>query len=282
MLLILMHNNKDYLEYLSQLALREGIKDSTFVSKKGIGIRLLGGDATFVFSRGSSVEAYDKAFVAIVKSEEETKHFLDVIEGDDYLERLNMQDKGFVCVIPFHYVKSLESESLSKSRKTEVKITNFLKKERIRLNLRASCKEEAIKEMTALLGNAIEISNFELFLKDVFKRESLKATGIVNGIAIPHARTQAVKEFVIAVGRSYDGVDFGALDNRPAKLIFLIGTPKDKGVNTYLRILAHLTRLLQKEDFKNGLLCASSPEEIIEQFRKVESLSSYEKVPMLC
>lgn len=281
MLAIIMHNNQDYLEYLAQLAIKEGIKDFTFVKKKGIGTRLLGGDSSFIFTRGSRAEAYEKAFIAVVKGEEKTKHFLDVIEGDDYLERLNMQDKGFICAVPFRYVKNFELESPSKDEKTAVKITNFLREERIALDLSAYDKEDAIRKVAALLGNATEISDFDLFLKDVFERELLSTTGIGNGIAIPHARTRAVKEFVIAVGRSSDGVDFGALDNRPANLIFLMGTPKDKGLNSYLRILAHLTRLLQKEDFKKGLLYASSPKEIVEQFREVEGLSSHEKVPIL-
>ena len=280
MLVIVMHNNQDYLEYLTQLAVREGIKDFSLVKRKGIGTRVLGGDASFIFSRGSMVEAYEKAFVSVVKGEEKTKHFLDVIENDDYLERLNMQDKGFICVVPFRYVTNFELESPPRHKGTGVTIHNLLKEERIILDLQASHKQGAIKEIAALLGNATEISDFDLFLKDVFEREALNTTGIGNGIAIPHTRTQAVKEFVIAVGRSSGGVEFGALDKRPAKLIFLMGTPKDKGVNSYLMILAHLTRLLQKEEFTKGLLGASSPQEIIEQFRKVEELNVREQVPM--
>jgi len=75
MLVSRMHNNQDYFEYLAQLAIREGIKDFTFVEKKGIGTRLLGGDASFIFSRGSRIEAYEKAFVAVVKNEEKTRRF---------------------------------------------------------------------------------------------------------------------------------------------------------------------------------------------------------------
>lgn len=270
MLIIVMHNNKEYLDTLTQLAIREGINDFTIVKKKSIGTRLLGGDASFIFTRGSMVEAYEKAFVAVVKGEEKTRNFLNIIEGDDHLERLNLQDKGFICAVPFRYVTNFELESPSKSENTGVKIANFLRQERITLDLRASHKEEAIKETAALLGSAAEISDFDLFLKDVFERETLNTTGIGNGIAIPHARTNSVKEFVIAVGRSASGIDFAALDNKPVKLIFLVGTPKEKGLNSYLKILAHLSRLLRKDDFKKGLLHASSPEEIIEQFRKVE------------
>ncbi|MFH1504957.1 MAG: fructose PTS transporter subunit IIA [Candidatus Omnitrophota bacterium] len=270
MLVIVMHNNQDYLECLSRLAVKKEIKDFTIIKKKGIGTRLLGGGINFIFSRGSRVEAYEKAFAAIIKGEEKTKLFLDAIEGDDYLERVNIEDKGFVCVLPFSYITNFELEMPSKSKETEIKISSFLKEDRITLNLKASGKEDSIKKMAALLKDAPEISDFDLFLNDVSERESLNTTGIGDGIAIPHARTQAVNEFVISIGRSLDGIDFGALDNKPAKLIFLMGTPKDKGLNSYLRILARLTRLLRKDDFRKSLRGALSPKEIIEQFRKIE------------
>jgi len=131
-------------------------------------------------------------------------------------------------------------------------------------------KEEAIKEVANLIKDAPEIIDFESFVKDIFDREALATTAIGSQIAIPHARSDNVKNFVIAFGRSREGIDFNALDNKPVKLIFLMGTPKEEGINDYLKILAHLTRLLQKETFRESLLKAKSPEEIIEEFEKVE------------
>jgi len=106
-----MHNNQEYLEHLNQAALKEGIKDIAIIKKSGIGTRLIGGTSDIIFTRGSMHNAYDKAFVATVKGEEKTKHFLDIIEADTYLEQLNMQDRGFVCAVPFHYIKNFELES---------------------------------------------------------------------------------------------------------------------------------------------------------------------------
>ncbi|MFH1504954.1 MAG: PTS sugar transporter subunit IIA [Candidatus Omnitrophota bacterium] len=151
-----------------------------------------------------------------------------------------------------------------------MKISDYLKKDRISLCLKAQVKEDAVKELSIFLKGAPEIIDFDLFLKDVFERESLKTTGIGNGIAIPHARTEAVKNFVIVFGKSTEGVEFDSLDAKPVKLIFLMGTPKGKNLNDYLEILARLTRLLQHESFRNALLQASSPEEIINEFNKAE------------
>ncbi|MCD6228190.1 MAG: PTS sugar transporter subunit IIA [Candidatus Omnitrophica bacterium] len=151
-----------------------------------------------------------------------------------------------------------------------MKVASFLKKERMIMNLEAQTKEEAIKEVANLIKDAPEIIDFESFVKDIFDREALATTAIGSQIAIPHARSDNVKNFVIAFGRSREGIDFNALDNKPVKLIFLMGTPKEEGINDYLKILAHLTRLLQKETFRESLLKAKSPEEIIEEFEKVE------------
>ena len=151
-----------------------------------------------------------------------------------------------------------------------MKVASFLKKERMIMNLEAQTKEEAIKEVANLIKDAPEIIDFESFVKDIFDREALATTAIGSQVAIPHARSDNVKNFVIAFGRSREGIDFNALDNKPVKLIFLMGTPKEEGINDYLKILAHLTRLLQKDTFRESLLKAKSPEEIIEEFEKVE------------
>jgi mannitol/fructose-specific phosphotransferase system IIA component (Ntr-type) len=93
------------------------------------------------------------------------------------------------------------------------------------------------------------------------------------GIALPHARSEYVDSFVIAIGRVKDGVNFGSLDGEPVRLVFLMGTPKEK-VQSYLKLLAHLTRLLKRESVRSLLFEAETPEEIIEIFKKEESFSN--------
>lgn len=152
-----------------------------------------------------------------------------------------------------------------------MKVIDYLKEERIALNIKARTKEEAIKELSVFLKDASEISDFDIFLKDVFERESLKTTGIGSELALPHARTDAVKSFVIAFGRSEEGVEFESLDRNPAKIIILMGTPKGRDLNSYLEILARLTRLLRRESFRKALLDAKTPGEIIDEFGKIEN-----------
>lgn len=69
---------------------------------------------------------------------------------------------------------------------------------------------------------------------------------------------------------SQEGVEFNSVDGKPAKLIFLMGTPKEKELGNYLKILSRLTRLLDKESFRNSLLKANSPKEIIDEFERYD------------
>lgn len=152
-----------------------------------------------------------------------------------------------------------------------MRIRDYLRDDRMIFDLKARNKKETIKKISVLLKKADEMIDFDVFLKDVFEREELKTTGIGKEVAIPHARTDAVKDFVMVFAKSPEGVKFNSLDGKPVKLIFLIGTPKKEKLNNHLKILARLTKLLQEKSFRDSLLNASSSKEIIEKFRELES-----------
>jgi fructose-specific phosphotransferase system IIA component len=270
MLVIVMHNKREYLEALVKLMRREGISDATVIEKKNIGVRLIGMHSSIIFHKGNLLSIYDKAFVAVIRDEERIKRLINLIETDPDLLFLNTEDKGFICTLPFHYLKNFELESLPQRGELKMKVTDYLDEIHMELNLKASSKEEAIKNLGVLLKNSDAILSYDVFIKDVFEREMLNTTGIGHNIAIPHARTDAVNDFVIAFGRIPNGLEFGSLDKMPVKLIFLMGTPKEKGLNSYLKILSSLTRRLGKESFREQLLNASNPGGIIEIFKNSE------------
>jgi len=272
MLVIVMHNNQAYLEFLLQLARKEHITDATIITGKNFGLRLIGPTTSFIYSKGKILDAYNKAFVAAVKGEEKVKLFIDRIERDSILEKLNIDDKEFLCTVPFHYIRQIELELAKKEEAGKtMKVVDFLTKDKILLDIKSKTKEEAIKEVASLLKSSKRIRDYEQFLKDIFERESLNTTGIGNAVAIPHARTDAVSDFVMAYGRAGEGIEFDSLDSKPVKFIFLMGTPKNKGLNDYLQLLAHLTRLLNKNDFQQALLKAGGPEEVVRLFASFES-----------
>jgi fructose-specific phosphotransferase system IIA component len=150
-----------------------------------------------------------------------------------------------------------------------VKLSEYITSSQICLELQARDKEGVITELAEYIKEASGMKSFKTFLKDVFKREEVATTGIGGEVAIPHARTDAVESFVIGFGRSSEGVDFKALDSKPCKLFFMLGTPKDQ-VPQYLQILAHLTRLLKNQSFCNELLAAKTPETVIHVFEDAE------------
>jgi len=150
-----------------------------------------------------------------------------------------------------------------------VEVKGYIREELINLDLLSERKEDAIRELARLMERTQGMIDFDLFLEDVFKRERLGTTGIGDGIAIPHARTDAVDQLVIALGRSARGVEFESLDGKKVKLLFLMGTPRGS-VSHYLKILAQLTRLLKEDAFRDKLLEAQDKERVVSLFREIE------------
>ena len=151
-----------------------------------------------------------------------------------------------------------------------MKIADFLKKECCVVKLKSPDKEGAIREMVCCLREDGKVKDPEKFIKEILKRENMGSTGIGYGVALPHARTDAVSDFVIAFGHSKNGIDFNSLDEDKVKLVFLMGANPHE-LNLYLRLLAELSKLLLDASFRSLLLKASSREEIIEIFRKFEA-----------
>lgn len=148
-------------------------------------------------------------------------------------------------------------------------LSNLMREDLICLSLKAEKKREVISEMVALLAKTREITNRAKFLRAIMEREKLASTGVGEGVAIPHARTEAAKEMVIAFARSEKGVDFDSLDKEPAYLIFMIAAP-EKVIGPYLSVLARISRLLRKKSFRDKLRNAKSAEEVTEAIKAVE------------
>jgi PTS system fructose-specific IIC component len=150
-----------------------------------------------------------------------------------------------------------------------MKITELLSKETILLHMDGSQKEEAINQLVNVLYRADKISDCGAFKAEILKREQLSTTGIGDGIAIPHAKTKAVKKAAIAFGKSVAGIDYEALDGKPSHLFFMIAAPEGAN-NTHLDALARLSGMLMKAEVRYQLLTATTAEEIIEIINKYD------------
>ncbi len=150
-----------------------------------------------------------------------------------------------------------------------MKITELLKKEGIKIGGSAKDKQDAIDQMVALMVNEGNINDPEKYKKAVEVREQESTTAIGEGIAIPHAKTDAVTAPGLAAMTLPDGVDYGAPDEEPSDLIFLIAAPNTKD-NVHLDVLSRLSTLLMDDDFTDALRAAKTKEEFLAIIDKTE------------
>ena len=116
--------------------------------------------------------------------------------------------------------------------------------------------------MVSVLDTAGKLTNRIEFKEAIIKREEQSTTGIGDGIAIPHAKTNAVKQAAIAFGRSAAGVNYESLDGQPAHLFFMIAATEGAN-NTHLEALHGYPRLLMKEEVRKQLLKANIGGEVL-------------------
>jgi len=151
-----------------------------------------------------------------------------------------------------------------------MKLMDFLISEAIEPNMKSNNKTDAIKELVALLKSTGTIAEDELVARVVLEREELGSTGIGEGIAVPHGKSDAVDKVVAAFGRSEKGIDFKSeADNIPVRLVFLLVAPIGSS-GPHLLALARISRLLKSKDFRERLLKAKSKSEIVEIFKSEE------------
>lgn len=154
-----------------------------------------------------------------------------------------------------------------------MRITDLLKPEGIKLGGSASSKQDAINQMVDLMVKEGNITDKEKYKAAVFAREQESTTAVGEGIAIPHAKTDAVKAPGLAAMTVPDGVDYDSPDGEPSNLIFLIAAPNTKE-NVHLEVLSRLSTLLMDDDFTAKLRAAKTPAE----FRKIVDDTETEKL----
>ena len=150
-----------------------------------------------------------------------------------------------------------------------MKISQLLCIDTIKLNLKATNKDEVINQLVDVLWDAGKLNDKDLYKEEILKRESLSSTGIGERIAIPHAKTSAVKNAALALGIYKDGVDYDSLDGEPVNIVFMIAAPEGAN-NEHLETLSRLSVLLMNPEFKNGLLNAKTPQEVLSLIDKFE------------
>ena len=134
--------------------------------------------------------------------------------------------------------------------------------ETISLDLKGNDKEEILAEMVELLSASGHIRDKEAVLKAVTDREKRMSTGMQNGIAIPHGKTDSVDCLVAALGIKREGIDFGALDGQPST-IFVMTVSPDSRTGPHIQFLAEVSRPLNDASVRAKILSAASREEVL-------------------
>jgi fructose-specific phosphotransferase system IIA component len=130
----------------------------------------------------------------------------------------------------------------------------------VKVPLKKSTKTEIIKELVELLDKNKAISNPGGIIEAVFEREKIMTTGVGNGVAIPHCKHKGTRNFAVALGIHYQGIDFESIDKKPAKIIFLLVGPEDQP-GTHIKLLSRISRIISKDEVRERVLdCKTSPE----------------------
>ncbi|MDX1807050.1 MAG: fructose PTS transporter subunit IIA, partial [Paenisporosarcina sp.] len=143
-----------------------------------------------------------------------------------------------------------------------MKITQLLTENTIILDLQAASKQDVLTELIDKLDQAGKLKDKKAFTRDILAREAQSTTGIGDGIAIPHAKSAAVKAPAIAFGRSLAGLDYESLDGQPAHLFFMIAASEGAN-NDHLDALSRLATFLMDSNFRQKILEATSIEEVL-------------------
>lgn len=149
-------------------------------------------------------------------------------------------------------------------------LTQILEPQCVKVPLEGTDKESVITELVNLLDAGKLLTDKNDVLQAILSRESTRSTGIGSGIAIPHDKCKGVKDLVMAIGISRQGIDFQSIDGKPVYIIVLLASPIDR-TGPHIQALARISRLMLDEDFKNKLQNAKSSQELYDLINDKEA-----------
>lgn len=142
-----------------------------------------------------------------------------------------------------------------------MELRDFFSEDVVTLDLQATSKDEALKELIATLR--LDEKSEGILYKMLKRRENLGSTGIGKGIAIPHCRSLVVNRLRVAFGRKREGMDFRAIDEQPVYNIFLIVAPPLEVSNQYLPVLGKIAQFSKEPDVASRLQQINSPTDFL-------------------
>jgi len=150
-----------------------------------------------------------------------------------------------------------------------MKISDILSPDVIEVNLDVKDKEDSLNKIIVLAAKSGKISDVEKVSRTIHEREKLVSTGVGKGFAIPHGKTDAINDIIAAFVITKDPIDFDSIDGEPVRFIFLL-VGKETLLNTHIKLLSRISRLMNKDEFRAKLLQAKTKEEVLKIFKDEE------------
>jgi fructose-specific phosphotransferase system IIA component len=150
-----------------------------------------------------------------------------------------------------------------------MKISDILSPEVIEINLDVADKDDSIRKIIEISARSGKVLDVQKVTDTIFERERLVSTGVGKGFAIPHGKTDAIKDIVASFVITKGPIDFDSIDGEPVRFIFLL-IGKETLLNTHIKLLSRISRLMNKEEFRDKLLDAKTKEEVLNIFREEE------------
>ncbi len=150
-----------------------------------------------------------------------------------------------------------------------MKVFELLDEKFILTDFKSDDKEYVINELIDLYKENDKVNDIEKVRTAILDREKIMSTGVGKGFAIPHGKTNAVNDVIAAFGKTTRDIDYDALDGNPVHLVFLL-VGRDDMVSKHIKLLSRISRLMNKDEFRERFINANSKEEIINIFMEEE------------
>lgn len=137
-----------------------------------------------------------------------------------------------------------------------------LNKSLVATGVTAGTKDEVIEYLLGMLDGTGKVRDLDLARRDIERSERVMAFGMQHGIAIPHAKTEAVEELLACVAVTENPVDFSGIDGTPSRIFIMTLSPPDQ-VGPHIRFLSEIGRLLKNRKLRKAILQAETPEELL-------------------
>ena len=150
-----------------------------------------------------------------------------------------------------------------------MKVFELLDEKFILTDFKSDDKEYVINELIDLYKENDKVNDIEKVRTAILDREKIMSTGVGKGFAIPHGKTNAVTDVIAAFGKTTRDIDYDALDGNPVHLVFLL-VGRDDMVSKHIKLLSRISRLMNKDEFRERLVNSNSKEETINIFKEEE------------